>query len=425
MRAMNASDNYMTVPEENINYIAAMDIGSNKISLSIAQTLDGRFDALLGVVHHQCQGITSGRITNLEAVTATIRKLLCEAVEIIGFSVTEVFIGITDPEIAVHRNTAMVAVGGDSITSEDIADVLEAAETAMPLRENEAILHVIPEQFLVNGHPVDDPVGRSGVRLDVETTVLTVPRSSIVNVDRVCRAAGLTVRDIFFSPLGTLQAVTHPRQRQLGVLLLDIGAGTTDVVMMEGDRLRYCDVVPIGGQSFTESLANGLRCLREEAETIKIKCGMASPAYLNNPDLAVDSSLLCGSAPVTYGQVSHILESRISEILHIALNRLHYAGIGLTAPHSIVITGGTAQLNGLRAFIQELIELPVEVGFANLPAGMFDLARQPVFSSSVGLVMYASTHDQGHSPRMTVQMTEKKNNNVFKKLADFFGGFFD
>jgi len=425
MRAMKANESYLTNPEENINYIAALDIGSNKISLSIAQTLDGRFDALLGVVHHQCQGITSGRITNLEAVTSTIRKLLTEAVEIIGFSVTEVFVGITDPEISVHRNTAMVAVAGDSVTDEDIADVLEAAETSMPLRENEAILHVIPEQYLVNGHPVLDPVGRSGVRVDVETTVLTVPRSSILNVERVCRAAGLTVRDVFFCPLGTLQAVTHPRQRQLGVLMLDIGAGTTDVVMVEGDRLRYCDVVPMGGQSFTDSLASGLRCLREEAETLKVKCGMAALAYVEHPDKAVDSRLLCGSMPVTYGQISHILESRISEILHIALKRLHYAGIELTAPHSIVITGGTAQLPGLRAFIHELIELPVEVGFANLPVGMFDLARQPVFSSSVGLVMYAATHDQGTSPRMTIEKSEKKNANVFKKFADFLGGFFD
>jgi len=425
MRAMNSNESYMTNPEENINYIAALDIGSNKISLSIGQTLDGRFDALLGVVHHQCHGITSGRVTNLEAVTSTIRKLVVEAHEIIGFDVTEVYVGITDPEVAVHRNTAMVAVAGDSITDADIADVLEAAETAMPLRENEAILHVIPEQFLVNGHPVGDPVGRSGVRVDVETTVLTVPRVSILNVERVCRAAGLLVRDIFFSPLGTLEAVTHPRQRQLGVLLLDIGAGTTDVVMMEGDRLRYCDVVPIGGLSFTESIASGLRCLREEAETIKVKCGMASPAYLEHPDKTVDSRLLCGSAPVTYGQVSHILESRISEILHIALNRLHYAGIQLTAPHSIVITGGTAQLNGLRAFIQELIELPVELGHANLPVGMFDLARQPVFSSSVGLIMYAAAHDDGRPSRMDIRVTDKKNDNVFKKLADFFGGFFD
>ncbi len=425
MRAMKANESYLTNPEENIDYIAALDIGSNKISLSIGQTLDGRFDALLGVVHHQCHGITSGRITNLEAVTATIRKLLGEAVDIIGFSVTEVFVGITDPEIAMHRNTAMVAVAGDSVTAEDIADVLEAAETAMPLRENEAILHVIPEQYLVNGHPVADPVGRSGVRVDVETTVLTVPRVSIQNVERVCRAAGLVVRDIFFSPLGTLQAVTHPRQRQLGVLMLDIGAGTTDVVMMEGDRLRYCDVVPMGGQSFTEAIAGGLRCLREEAEVIKVKCGTASPAYVEHPDKLVDSRLLCGCAPVTYGQVAHLLEARISEILHIALNRLHYAGIHLTAPHSIVITGGTAQLGALRSFIQELIELPVEVGQANLPVGMFDLARNPVFSSSVGVVMYAASHGDGHPGRLEPCQVEKKNSNVFKKLADFFGGFFD
>ena len=127
----------------------------------------------------------------------------------------------------------------------------------------------------------------------------------------------------------------------------------------------------------------------------------------------------------TYGQVSQILEARVSEILHIALKRLHYAGIELTAPHSIVITGGTAQLPGLRSFIHELIELPVEVGFANLPVGMFDLARQPVFSSSVGLVMYAASHDETSSPRMTIEKSEKQNANVFKKLADFFGGFFD
>ena len=424
MRATSAGYNSMP-NEENLKFIAALDIGSNKISLSIGQTVNGNFDALLGVVHHQSHGVTEGRITNLEAVASTIRTLVGEAADILGFTVPEVYVGITDPDIAVHHNTAMVPVAGDSITTEDIEDVLQAAETSMPLRENEAILHVIPEQFLVNGMPAPDPVGRSGVRVDVTATVLTVPRASILNVERVCRSAGLEVRDIVFAPLGTLLAVTARRQRQLGVLMLDIGAGTTDVIMMEGDRLRYCDVVPIGGSHFTEALANGLRCLREEAENIKVKCGAASPVYCEHPEQLVESRLLCGLNPISYGQISHILESRISEILHIALNRLHYAGIELTAPHSIVITGGTAQLPGLRHYIHDLIELPVDIGSAQLPSGMFDMARQPVFASSVGLVMYASSHDGVISPRVPVEIHENKNSSFFKKLTEFFGGFFD
>lgn len=411
--------------EEQVEYIATLDIGSSKISLSVAQVMGGRFEALLGVVHQQCHGITAGRITNLEAVTSTIRVLLQETLQVLGFSVTEVYVGITDPEIAMHHNQAMVPVPGDSITQEDIADVLDAAETAMPLRENEAILHVIPECFMVNGIPVEDPVGRAGVRVDVDASILTVPRSSITNVERVCNAAGLVVRDIFFAPLGTLQAVTHRRQRQLGVLLLDIGAQTTDVVMVEGDRIRHVDVVPMGGKTFTEALASGLHCLSEDAEVIKIRCGAASPAFLEHPEKMVDPKL-CSSIPATFGQVAHILESRIREILHVALNRLHYAGIRLAAPHSIIITGGCAQLPGLRAFIHDIVELPVEIGVANLPQGMFDLARAPVFSSAVGLTMYAAMH-MSESARHTkeVRREEIKKTNFFKKLGDFFGGFFD
>lgn len=410
--------------EERVEYIAALDIGSSKISLSVAQVAGGRFEALLGVVHRQCQGITAGRITNLEAVTGTIRVLLQETVEILGFSVTEVYVGITDPEIAMHHNRAMVPVPGDSVTKDDIADVLDAAETAMPLRENEAILHVIPECFMVNGIPVEDPVGRAGVRVDVDAAILTVPRSSIANVERVCNAAGLAVRDIFFSPLGTLQAVTQKRQRQLGVLLLDIGAQTTDVVMVEGDRIRHVDVVPMGGKTFTDTLASNLRCLGEDAELIKIRCGTASPRFLEYPEKPVDPKL-CGPIPATLGQVAHILESRVMEILHVALNRLHYAGISLAAPHSIVITGGSSQLTGLRAFINELVELPVDIGFANLPQGMFDLARTPVFSSAVGLTMYAAAHSAEPARRMEIRREEPKKSNFFKKLGDFFGGFFD
>ncbi len=423
MRA--SSVNHMPVPcEENIQFIAALDIGSNKISLSIAQTSGGRFDAILGVVQNKCHGVTNGRITNLEAVTHTIRQCLSDAENILGFSVPEVFVGISDPDVAVHRNTAMVPVAGDSVTSEDIRDVLDAAENSMPLRENEAILHVIPEQFLVNGHPASDPVGRSGVRVDVHATVLTVPKTSIQNVQRVCKNANLAVRDIIFSPLGTLEAVTRPRQRQLGVLMLDIGAGTTDVLMVEGDRVRYCDVVPLGGNSFTEAIANGLRCLREEAENIKIKCGAASPAYVDSVEKPVDPRLLCGSSPVSYGQIAHLIEGRISEILHIALNRLHYAGIELTAPHSIVITGGTAQIPGLLHFIQELIELPVELGYANLPSGMFDMARQPIFSSSVGLVMYAAANGEGKAT-LTNESPAKVKPGFMNRFISFLGDFFD
>ncbi len=411
--------------DSGVEYIATLDIGSSKISLSVAQVAGGRFEALLGVVHRQCQGITAGRVTNLEAVSATIRQLLQETVEILGFSVTEVYVGITDPDIAMHHNKAMVPVPGDSVTKEDIDDVLYAAETAMPLRENESILHVIPECFMVNGIPVEDPVGRAGVRVDVDAAILTVPRSSIASVERVCQAAGLLVRDIFFSPLGTLQAVTHKRQRQLGVLLLDIGAQTTDVVMVEGDRIRHVDVVPMGGKTFTDALASGLRCLNEDAELIKLRCGAASPAFLEHPEKPVDPKL-CGPVPATVGQVAHILESRIMEILHVALNRLHYAGISLAAPHSIVITGGCAQLPGLRAFINELVELPVDIGFANLPQGMFDLARTPVFSSAVGLTMYAAAHSDKPMRHLDEKVNKpERKSNLFKKIADFFGDFFD
>lgn len=410
--------------DENVEYIATLDIGSSKISLSVAQAANGRFEALLGVVHRQCQGITAGRITNLEAVTGTIRVLLQETVEILGFSVTEVYVGITDPDIAMHRNTAMVPVAGDSVTQEDIEDVLEAAETAMPLRENEYILHVIPECFKVNGIPVEDPVGRAGVRVDVDAAILTVSRASVASVERVCQAAGLSVRDIFFAPIGTLQAVTQKRQRQLGVLMLDIGAQTTDVIMVEGGRIRHVDVVPMGGKTFTDTLATGLRCLAEDAEIIKLRCGAASPAFLEHPEKLVDPKL-CAATPVTLEQVAHLLETRIRELLLVSLNRLHYAGISLSAPHSIVITGGSAQLPGLRTFIQDVVELPVEIGFANLPQGMFDLARTPVFSSAVGLTMYAAERSAMPAHRMDVRRDETKKSSIFKKMADFFGGFFD
>ncbi len=342
-----------------------------------------------------------------------------------GFAVDSVHVGISDPSISVHLNSAMIPVNRVA-TAQDVQRVLRAAE-AIPLQPHEEIMHVLPLAYYVDKKLTEDPEGHRCVRLDVDAKIVTIPKSAVEAVQQVCQAVGLTPREIIFTPLATARAVTNPRSTFLGTVVIDIGAGTTDVTVHEGNKLIYFDVIPVGGDYITSDLAQGLHCLSQEAEAIKREHGCASPVYLGDEELPITALAQKGFTrwEVTYQDVATIIGARIDEILTMIMARMEQAGVQLKDRFEVILTGGSADLAHMKTYIQEVFGLQTIIGIPNIPAGVFDLAKRPEFAAGVGLLMYATPFSYEEELSSAPVEAAPQKPNVFVKITSWVGGFFD
>ncbi|MBU1239214.1 cell division protein FtsA [Myxococcota bacterium] len=412
--------------EDTAEFIAALDIGTSKLTISIGQVVNGKLRCLMGTVHTATKGIEQGRITNVQEVAKSLRGLMEDVEAILGFQVEEIHVGISDPSIAVHMNSAMVPVE-DHVTRLDIMAVHKAAE-AIPLQPYEAILHVLPTRYYVDKKAVTSPEGHRSVRLDVDAKIVTIPRSSIDAVQRVCAEVGLIPVEIIFTPLATALAVTNPRSAFLGTIVIDMGAGTTDVTVHEGNKITYFDVIPAGGDYITSDLAQGLHCLAHEAENIKLQYGCANTMYIAEEEQPISELQQAGFSrwEISYHDVAAIMGARIDEILTMVMSRMEQAEVEIKDHFEIILTGGTSQMSHIRAYVEEVFQLRTAIGIPNVPQGEFDLARKPQFASSVGLLMFANQEQirvetqVESAPALSAQKPS-----VFSKVKSIFSGLFD
>lgn len=407
--------------------VAAIDIGSNKISLSVGSVASGQFVSLSGLIHYNTSGVNAGRIVNVEEVSRIMRDLISDARSILGFEVEEVFVGLKDRDFQIHSNNAMVAVDepGNIITQRTL-ERLSCAARALPLNPNESIVHVIPGRFLVDGTPVAKPVGMKGVRMDIEARILTVPTSIIDDIQRACNLAGVSISGIIFSPYATHLSVALQRHLILGCAIIDIGAGSTDITVYRNGMLEYCDVIPIGGNYITNHIASQLRCIQSEAEMIKQHFGYAAPFLLENGHETIEQLSGLGMGNISWYDVSGIIETAVRDILVRLLEPLHEAGCELDHPMTVFLTGGTSNLRGLKEYLENILEMKVEAGIPTIPQGMFDMARAPQFASSVGTLMHcAQGSDFQARTIIDSENKVKEKANVFNKVASWFESFFD
>ncbi|MBN2725485.1 MAG: cell division protein FtsA [Deltaproteobacteria bacterium] len=407
--------------------VAALDIGSSKISLSIGTISTGQFNSLSGLIHYQTNGVKSGRIVNVEEVARIISSLLSDARSILGYEVDEVYVGMKDLDFQLHSNNAMVAVEEENgIISEFTLGKLNSAARAIPLGANETIVHVIPMKYLVDGHETPNPLGMKGVRMDVEARVLTVPASVIDDVIRSCSLAGATVSGIIFSPYATHLSVALQRHLLLGCAIIDLGAGSTDITVYRNGHLEYCNVVSAGGNEITARLAREFKCIPSEAEAIKQQFGYAAPFLVENGHEIIPQLSSLGVGDVSWHDVAEVIEDGVRNILVQLLEPLHGAGCELVPPMTVFITGGGAKLNGIRDYLESIMEMKVETGIPTIPVGMFDGARAPQFASSVGTLMHCALGSD-FQPFGSFSGAEKPSNkgSFFNKVASLFESFFD
>jgi len=368
-----------------------LDIGSSKVAVCIGTISDGNID-ILGLGKSVCNGVRKGVVVDVEETVTAISTALEEAERMCDCPIENVIVGIDGSHIesTVSRGVIAVSKSDGEISETDAIRVIEAAQ-AVPNQPNREILHVIPRTFTVDGQAgISDPTGMSGIRLEVDTSVISGSLSAIKNVNRCATQAGLAVSDMVFSPLATAKIMLNKQQKEIGVILIDIGAGTTSYTVFEEGELIHSGVLPIGSSHITNDIAIGLRTNINLAELIKIKYGYASPEKIDEKEEINLSSFDkndSGTANLKY--VAEIIEARLNEIFVLICDELRSINREGMLPAGVVLTGGGSKLEGLTDMVKDILRLPTQIGkpIVNL-TGVVDNLSDPVYATSVGLMIW-------------------------------------
>lgn len=368
-----------------------LDIGSAKVVVCIAAGEEGIID-ILGIGKAASNGVRKGTVVDIEETVSAISAALDEAEKMSDISVNSVVVGIGDANVTSEISHGVIAVAKSDgeITEEDAMRVIEAAR-AVPNQPNREILHVIPKTFSIDGQGgITDPVGMSGIRLEVDTNIISGSLPAIKNLNRCVTQAGLSVADLVFSPLATAKTMLSRQQKEIGVILIDIGAGATKYVVFEEGDLLHSGVLPIGSGHITNDIAIGLRTNISLAETIKIKYGYASPEKIDEKE-EIDLSKLdkseSGSVNVKY--IAEIIEARLNEMFMLIRDDLRSINREGMLPAGVVLTGGGAKLEGVSEMVKDVLRLPSQIGKPEISlSGVVDNLGDPVYATSAGLAVW-------------------------------------
>jgi cell division protein FtsA len=374
----------------NEELIVGLDIGTTKICAVVAEANGDALD-LVGIGSHPSRGLRKGVVIDIEATVDSIRKAVDEAELMAGCEINAVFAGIAGGHIEARNEIGMVAIKDREVGPNDVKRVIEQAQ-AIAIPADREVIHVIPQEYEIDGQDgIKQPIGMSGVRLVAHVHIVTAAVTSAQNIVKCCNRAGLNVIDIVLEPLASAEAVLAPDETELGVALIDMGGGTTDLAVFQDGAIKHSAVLSLGGYHLTNDAAVGLRTPFDAAERLKRRYGSAAPRFLPADELLVVPSL-GGRAPreVSRKQLSEFLEPRAEEILTLVREELSRAQFLDRVPSGIVLTGGSAALEGLPELAEEVFGLPVRRGVPRGIGGLADRVQGPEFATGVGLALWGS-----------------------------------
>lgn len=371
--------------------VMGLDIGTTKICCIVGEVGNDGVD-IVGIGTHPSKGLRKGVVVNIESTVNSIRKAIEEAELMAGCEISSVFAGIAGGHIKGLNSHGIVAIKDKEVMPADVDRVIDAAQ-AVSIPLDREVIHVIPQQFIVDDQDgVRDPVGMSGVRLEAKVHIVTGAVTSAQNIIKCCNRAGLNVNDILLQQLASAEATLTQDEKDLGVVLLDIGGGTTDIAIFSQGSIVHTSVLTIGGNHLTNDVAVGLRTPAHEAEKIKQKYGCCT-AGLVHKDETIEVPSVGGRSPRVLSRqiLAEILEPRMEEIFSLAQQDLVRAGFEDMVAAGIVLTGGTTLLEGAPELAEQVFNLPVRCGLPKRIGGLVDVVRNPMYSTGVGLVMMGSS----------------------------------
>jgi cell division protein FtsA len=386
-------------------YLVGLDVGTSKVTAVVGEILDGEGVDIVGLGVAESRGVRRGIVVNPEAAVDSIKKAIEEAELMAGIEIDSVHLGVAGAHIKGFNSRGVVAVAGKNreISREDVKRAIDAAK-AVSLPSGREILHVLPQDFVVDEQDgIGAPVGMMGARLEVNVHIVTSSISSTQNIVACVNRAGVNVTETVTEQLAASEAVLTEDEKELGVALVDIGGGTTDIAIFEHGSLWHTAVVGVGGDHFTNDIAVGLRTPIPDAEKIKRKNGCALSAMVDE-DETIEVASVGGRRPRMMARriLSEILQPRAEEIFHLVWDEIRRAGYERALNSGIVLTGGGAILDGMPEIAEQIFDLPIRRGCPTGVGGLVDHVNSPVFASGVGLVLYGYRNLTGEPARATV-----------------------
>lgn len=378
-----------------VESVCGLDIGTTKICAVIGEAgEDGRLD-IVGIGTHPSKGLRKGVVVNIESTVESIKSAVEEAELMAGVDVDSVYVGIAGGHIKGFNSHGIIAIKNREVTQPDIDRVIEAAKAiAMPL--DREVIHVIPQEFIIDEQDgIREPLGMSGVRLEGKVHVVTAAVTSAQNIVKSVNKAHLRVKDIVLEQLASAEAVLTPDEMELGVTLVDIGGGTTDIAVFIDGSVKHTSVLAIGGNHITNDIAIGLRSPTVEAERIKKKFGCAMSALIHENE-TIEVPSVGGREPRILQRrvLSDIIEPRVDEMFRLARREVLKSGYEDQVAAGVVLTGGSNEMEGMVEVAERVFELPVRRGVPLGIGGLVDIVNSPMYATSVGLVLYGMREDE-------------------------------
>lgn len=380
------------------DWIVGLDIGTTKICCIVGEVVEPGPNAtidIVGIGTAPSQGLRKGVVINIDATVESITKAVEEAELMAGVEISTVYTGIAGGHIKSFNSTGVVAVKDREITQADVQRVIDAAKAVAIPMDRETI-HIIPQEFCINDQDgIRDPVGMSGVRLEAKVHIVTGAVTSAQNIVKCANKAGLNVAEICLEPIASAEAVLCQDEKELGVVLVDIGGGTSDIAIFKDGAIVHTGVLAVGGHHITNDIAVGLRTPQHEAEKVKIQYGCAL-ASMVKPEETIEVAGVGGrkARVVSRRLLAEIIEPRVEEMFSLIHREVAKSGYQDLLSAGVVITGGAALLEGMPELAEMIFEMPVKRGYPQNVGGLRDVVNSPKFATAVGLVRYGASNKQ-------------------------------
>ncbi len=403
------------------NIIVGLDVGTTKISAIVGEVNDNGVE-IIGVGTQPSRGMRKGVVINIDATVESIRKAVEEAELMAGAQITSVYCAIAGSHIRGFNSHGIVAVKNREVQESDVKRVLDAAR-AVAIPMDREVLHVLPQEYIVDEQDgIMEPLGMSGVRLEAKVHIVTAAVTSTQNIIRCCNRTGLEVKDIVLGQLAASEAVLIPDEKELGAALVDIGGGTTDLVVFSQGAVRQTAVFGLGGNHLTNDIAVGLRTPLVESEKIKTKYGCALTAMVKKEEM-IEVPSVGGrrSRSLSRQILAEIIEPRMEEIFSLVHREILKSGYENLIASGVVLAGGTASLEGLPELVEQIFNLPVRRGYPAGGGGLMDVVNNPMYATGVGLVLYGKRYgSEGRVKNNERGLFGKMGQGVKKFFSEFF-----
>ncbi|MFZ0485371.1 MAG: cell division protein FtsA, partial [Arenicellales bacterium] len=361
--------------------IVGLDIGTSKVLAIVGEINPAGEIEIIGVGHHVARGMRKGVVANIESTVQSIQRAVEEAELMAGCQIYSVYAGIAGAHIGSFNSHGVVAIRDEEVRSGDIERVIEAAR-ALAIPNDQKVLHILPQEFVIDGQEgIREPIGMSGVRLEAKVHIITGAVSAAQNVIKCIRRCGLEVDDIILEQLASSQAVLTEDERDLGVCLVDIGGGTTDIAIFTEGAIRHTAVIPIAGDQVTNDIAVALRTPTQAAEDIKKRYGCAL-IQLAHSDETIEAPSVGDRPPRRLARqtLAEVIEPRVEELFELVKRELRRSGFEELIGSGIVLTGGSSKMDGIVELAEEVFHVPVRLGMPNHIAGLSEVVKNPIYS---------------------------------------------